>query len=413
MDFWNNPLVVSAMRLKYRRSSPGILAAVWAMALLALGVAAALHRPADSPFPSPRPTWSSSSASSSSSARVAGPDQHLQLDERRGQQPHARLPAHRQPQPAVHPRRQDDRRAGRHLFPDDGLRAVRRPLLGLRRRRRASEILFLYVNLATFIAHGRVAGAHPLAEPARRRRHPAARPAPAAWCSSPCFVILPQLLDPLRPGDGRRRSSARLLQLLTPIGSLMSFWDGNAWHAHVIAVGRQASVAHRRPRRPTRRRRVDRRRHVPPAQKPRRSRRSPNAAPTPPCSGSTCCWPASATPSGATAPAPGAWSTASASATSSRACSWRSPSCPATRPSCRGSGAAARTTRALRDLALADRSEVSLAALVLGPDGSRRARRRLPACRWPSSAGRPTRKLPGARCWSKRASPPWCWSWRC
>jgi hypothetical protein len=41
LDFWNNPLVVTAMRLKYRRSSPGVWSALWVLALLGLG--ALLH----------------------------------------------------------------------------------------------------------------------------------------------------------------------------------------------------------------------------------------------------------------------------------------------------------------------------------------------------------------------------------
>jgi len=40
-DFWNNPLVVSAMRLKYRRSSPGITTCLYLLVLLTIG--AALH----------------------------------------------------------------------------------------------------------------------------------------------------------------------------------------------------------------------------------------------------------------------------------------------------------------------------------------------------------------------------------
>lgn len=40
-DFWNNPLVVTAMRLRYRRSSPGVWAVLWLLALL--GVGAILH----------------------------------------------------------------------------------------------------------------------------------------------------------------------------------------------------------------------------------------------------------------------------------------------------------------------------------------------------------------------------------
>ncbi len=40
-DFWNNPLVVSAMRLKYRRSSPGITTCLYLLVLLTIG--ATLH----------------------------------------------------------------------------------------------------------------------------------------------------------------------------------------------------------------------------------------------------------------------------------------------------------------------------------------------------------------------------------
>ena len=36
-DFWNNPLVVSAMRLKYRRSSPGLVACLYVLALMGMG----------------------------------------------------------------------------------------------------------------------------------------------------------------------------------------------------------------------------------------------------------------------------------------------------------------------------------------------------------------------------------------
>jgi len=35
--FWNNPLVVSAMRLKYRRSSPGLVACLYVLALMGVG----------------------------------------------------------------------------------------------------------------------------------------------------------------------------------------------------------------------------------------------------------------------------------------------------------------------------------------------------------------------------------------
>ncbi len=38
-DFWNNPLVVSAMRLKYRRSSPGLVTGVYLLALVSFGFA--------------------------------------------------------------------------------------------------------------------------------------------------------------------------------------------------------------------------------------------------------------------------------------------------------------------------------------------------------------------------------------
>lgn len=37
LDFWNNPLVVSAMRLKYRRGSPGLTAALYVLTLLTVG----------------------------------------------------------------------------------------------------------------------------------------------------------------------------------------------------------------------------------------------------------------------------------------------------------------------------------------------------------------------------------------
>ena len=42
LDFWNNPIVVSAFRLKYRRGAPTLMTCLWLVALLALG--AILHR---------------------------------------------------------------------------------------------------------------------------------------------------------------------------------------------------------------------------------------------------------------------------------------------------------------------------------------------------------------------------------
>jgi len=43
-DFWNNPLVVSAMRLKYRRSSPGLITGVYLLALVSFGFALDYYR---------------------------------------------------------------------------------------------------------------------------------------------------------------------------------------------------------------------------------------------------------------------------------------------------------------------------------------------------------------------------------
>lgn len=37
LDFWNNPIVVSAFRLKYRRGAPAVMTCLWLLALLALG----------------------------------------------------------------------------------------------------------------------------------------------------------------------------------------------------------------------------------------------------------------------------------------------------------------------------------------------------------------------------------------
>ena len=42
LDFWNNPIVVSAFRLKYRRSFPTTVTCIWLVALLALGTTAAV-----------------------------------------------------------------------------------------------------------------------------------------------------------------------------------------------------------------------------------------------------------------------------------------------------------------------------------------------------------------------------------
>jgi hypothetical protein len=42
LDFWNNPIVVSAFRLKYRRGAPTVMTCLWLVALLGLG--AILHR---------------------------------------------------------------------------------------------------------------------------------------------------------------------------------------------------------------------------------------------------------------------------------------------------------------------------------------------------------------------------------
>ena len=51
LDFWNNPLVVSAFRVKYRRRSPTILSALYVMLLVGLGMILYTYYPPTNPRP--------------------------------------------------------------------------------------------------------------------------------------------------------------------------------------------------------------------------------------------------------------------------------------------------------------------------------------------------------------------------
>jgi hypothetical protein len=232
MDFWNNPIVVSAMRLKYRKSSPGILAALWAMGLLAIGVV--LHYVAlREPFPVAKTflliifcvhfvlcgVIAMFSTSSSMNAEVV--NRTLDFQRIVSLSPQAILVGKMIGEPTI----------TYFLAMASVPFAV---LCWAAGGGSFGEILFLYINLASFILMAASLGLiHSLTPPtpgANRQRSGGG----AAFIV--LFVVLPQLLI----HTGRAINApvvGEFLQLLTPIGSLMSFWQGSAWLAHVTLWG--------------------------------------------------------------------------------------------------------------------------------------------------------------------------------
>jgi hypothetical protein len=100
---------------------------------------------------------------------------------------------------------------------------------------RGSEIAFFYLNLVSFILMAASFGlVHSLNPPAPGATRPKGGSGGAVFVV--LFVIVPQVLF---------QSSRALnlpvvgeaLQLLTPIGSFMAFWEGNAWLAQVTLWG--------------------------------------------------------------------------------------------------------------------------------------------------------------------------------
>jgi len=232
-DFWNNPLVVSALRLKYRRSSPGILASLWALGLLGVG-ALLYHSSHQGGFPFSKTYLlillsiqfivcgivALISATNSMNAEVI--NRTLDFQRIVSLSPQAILVGKAIGEPAI------------SYF----LAAASLPFAALCWGMGAASglaVLLFYLNLATFIFLAASLGLiHSLTPPVRTvgRQRGGAGGAVFALL----FIVLPQLIvhgvQVLRtPGLGDA------LNLLTPIGSLAALWDGNAWNARVTLWG--------------------------------------------------------------------------------------------------------------------------------------------------------------------------------
>jgi hypothetical protein len=99
----------------------------------------------------------------------------------------------------------------------------------------AGEILFLYINLLTFVlmaaSIGLIHSLNPPTPGSTRQRGGA-----GAAVFALAFIIIPQLLA----NSGAAMNApvlGEVLQLVTPLGALRSLWDGNAWDAHVSLWG--------------------------------------------------------------------------------------------------------------------------------------------------------------------------------
>jgi hypothetical protein len=237
MDFWNNPIVVSAMRLRYRRSSPGIMAAVWAMALLGLGIVLhyiALRMPPGEAFPVARTyllilfsvhfllcaVIALVTTTGSMNAEVT--NRTLDFQRIVSLSPQTILVGKMIGEPAV----------TYFLIMASVPFAV---LAWANGGGAASEILFLYVNLVTFVlmsaSIGLIHSLNPPAPGSTRQRGGA-----GAAVFAMAFIIIPQLLA----NSGAAMNApvlGEVLQLVTPLGALRAFWDGSAWSAHVSLWG--------------------------------------------------------------------------------------------------------------------------------------------------------------------------------
>jgi hypothetical protein len=230
LDFWNNPLVVTAMRLKFRRGSPGIWAVMWVLALL--GVGALLHHLSQTEgfrFPtayliviiSVQCVVSAMIAVITTSSSMNAEVVNRTLDFQRivTLSPRAILIGKMMGEPAL------------SYFLMIGSIPLAAICWGLGAASGA-VVFWLYVNVATFAlmaaSLGLINSLTPPAQSAGRQK--------SAGGGSAGFVILfavvPQLLIHGRnaldtPGVGD------VVQMLTPLGSLIRLWEDNAWNAQI------------------------------------------------------------------------------------------------------------------------------------------------------------------------------------
>lgn len=231
-DFWNNPLVVTAMRLKYRRGSPGVWAALWVLALL--GVGALLHYISQTEtfrFPTAylvailglqcvvSAVIAVISTSSSMNAEVV--NRTLDFQRIVTLSPRAILHGKMIGEPAL------------SYF----LMIASMPLAAICwgfGAASGSVIFWLYVNLTTFTlmwaAMGLINSLTPPAQAAGRTKSGGGAGVVIM------FAVVPQMLihgrDSLdTPGIGD------VVQMLTPIGSLVHLWKDNAWNSSVSFWG--------------------------------------------------------------------------------------------------------------------------------------------------------------------------------
>lgn len=229
-DFWNNPLVVSAMRLKFRKSSPGILASLWSLALLGLG--ALLYKlAAMQGFPFAKTfliallavqfvlcgVIALLSVSSSVNAEVV--NRTLDFQRIVSLSPREVLVGKMIGEPAI------------SYF----LAAASLPFATICWGLGATSglaVLAFYGNLATFIILAAALGLiHSLAPPTRTTGRQRGGAGGAVFAM--LFVVLPQVVvhgvQVLEvPGMGDA------LQLLTPVGSFVALWRDNPWSARVV-----------------------------------------------------------------------------------------------------------------------------------------------------------------------------------
>jgi hypothetical protein len=229
LDFWNNPLVVTAMRLKYRRGTPGLLAALWVVLLSGVGVLL-FYLATNNGFRFPTAYLVAilsiqglvsailSLASTSSSMNAEVVNRTLDFQRIVSLSPQQILVGKMLGEPTI------------SYF----LALASMPLAALCWGIGAASgavIVLLYVNVATFALMWAAVGLiHSLAPP---QQTAGARQRSGIGGLAFVFIfILPQLL--IRganlldtPGIGD------LIKLLTPIGSLIHLWQDSAWNARI------------------------------------------------------------------------------------------------------------------------------------------------------------------------------------
>ena len=232
-DFWNNPLVVTAMRLKYRRGSPGVWAVLWVLALLAVG-ALVHHLSQENGFRFPTAyllailcLQCGASAiiaviSTSSSINAEVVNRTLDFQRIVTLSPRSILIGKMLGEPAM---------SYFLMIASIPLAAV---CWGLGAASGA-VIFWLYVNLATFTlmwaATGLINSLTPPTQTAGRQKSGGGG---AGFVI--LFAVVPQLLIHGRnsldtPGIGD------VVQMLSPIGAFYHLWQDSAWNAHVAFWG--------------------------------------------------------------------------------------------------------------------------------------------------------------------------------